>query len=218
MKPVQVLEKLDSQFLALRHQLNVCVGIAERRCLRTGNHLIDAVELFHQALLDQTDSPHHSVDDDPGAAALSIFDQHASAAVADQHQFFKVQVLGLRQLEVVHAKNVGIGSKRLALLPVKAEVMFQHSVGTASLGPESPGIGVGGVGQRQLASQCPVRPPARQPTANGGGPERVEAVSQMTEHRAATGTAASRCRTPRNGCSSGRFHPGRWVVCRFGCW
>ncbi|MNV00423.1 hypothetical protein D3C71_905840 [compost metagenome] len=191
-KPVEVLEKLDSDFLALRHQLNVCGGIAERRGLRTGNHLIDAVEVFHQALLDQSDPPYPSVDDDPGAAALSIFDQHASAAVADQHQFFKVQVLGLRQLDVVHAKNVGIGSKRLALLPVKAEVMFQHSVGTAGLGPDAPGVGIGSVGQRQLASQRPIRPPAWQPAANGGGPERVEAVSHVAEHRAATGSASCR--------------------------
>ena len=123
---------------------------------------------------------------------MSIFDQQASSAVADQHQFFKVQILGLRQLDVVHANSVGIGSKRWALFLINAEVMFQHGVGAVGLGPESPGVGIGGVGQGQLASQRPVGPPAWQPAANGGGPERVETVSHMTEHRAAAGTAACR--------------------------
>ena len=185
---LKILEKLDSHFLALRHQLHVCSGIAVVRGVRTGHQLIDTVEMCHQSLSGQFDPPHRAINDDPGAAALKVFDLRAFSAMAEQHQLFKVQVQGLCKFDVVHAGGVDFGTKGGTLVQFKFEVVPQDRVGAVGLGLQPPGVGVDGVGQGQLAAQGPVGPPAWQPAANRGGPQRVEAVSQMPEHRAATGT------------------------------
>ncbi|MNF74576.1 hypothetical protein D3C84_566140 [compost metagenome] len=189
MKLVKVLDKSFSYLCPLRHQLHVCGCIAVGRSVRSGNQLTDTVHMLHQTLLDQADSPHRALGDDPGAATLKVFDLHALSAMAEQHQFFKVQVLGLCKVDVVHAGDVGVGSKGLALVGFEVEVVLQGGVGAAGLGFESSQVSLGRIGQGQLPAQGPIRPPARQHSPNGRRPQRVQAVGHVPEHCTAADTA-----------------------------
>ncbi|MNS11145.1 hypothetical protein D3C72_426790 [compost metagenome] len=189
-KVVKLLEEVFAYFLALRHQLDVCGGIGERRHVGTRNELIDAVQVLDQTLLGQNHSANRAVDDNPGAATLNVFDHGAFSAMAVLHQFFQVQVLVLCELDIVRAGEVDLGSRRSLRIRRGIEVVVQQGVGGAGLGIESPGVGVGGIGQGQLTTQGAIGPPAWQPAANGGRPQRVQPVSHVAEHRTATGTTA----------------------------
>ncbi|MNO60792.1 hypothetical protein D3C76_514190 [compost metagenome] len=146
--------------------------------------------MFHQPFLGQVDPPHRTVDDDPGAAALDVFDLHAFAAMAIQHQLIEIQVLGLGKVDIVRAGDIGTGAKGWALLEFEAEIVLKQGVVAAGLGIEPRPVGLGGIGQGQLPAQGAVGPPARQPAANGGRPEWVKPVGHVPEHRATAHAAA----------------------------
>ncbi|MNN91680.1 hypothetical protein D3C81_2098240 [compost metagenome] len=106
MQVIKLLEKFFAYLLTLRHQLYVSGGIGERRRVGTRNELIDTVQVSDQTLLGQCDPANRTVDDDPGAATLNVFDQGAFSAMAELHQFFQVQVLVLCDIDIVRAGEV----------------------------------------------------------------------------------------------------------------
>ncbi|MNM55413.1 hypothetical protein D3C81_665510 [compost metagenome] len=190
MELIEVFEKVLANLLELGQELQIRSDIGARRRVRAGYQLIDTVELLHQPFLDQADPLHRAVCDEPGAAALKVFYLCAFAAMAVQHQLIEIQVLGLGDVDIARAGSIGTGAKGRALPQFKAKVVLQRLVAAAGQGIELSGVGVSGVGQGQLPAQGTVRPPARQPAANGGRPERVEPVGHVPKHRATSDAAA----------------------------
>ncbi len=115
---------------------------------------------------------------------MNVFDLHAFAAMAVQHQLIEIQVLGLGKVDIVRTGDVGSGARGRALIGFEGEVVLQRGVAASGLGVQPPGVGVGGIGQGQLSTQGPIRPPARQPAAYGDRPEWVQSIGHVPKHRA----------------------------------
>ncbi|MNT45493.1 hypothetical protein D3C72_1820800 [compost metagenome] len=77
--------------------------------------MFDPVETFHQSLPGQVDPAVQAVDDNPGAAALLVYDLGAIVAMTQHHLLFKGQVQSLCGFDVVQAGKIDSGAMCRAL-------------------------------------------------------------------------------------------------------
>ncbi|MNY06796.1 hypothetical protein D3C86_1395690 [compost metagenome] len=112
---VEFLEKSFSNRLALGHQFQMGGGIVDRCRVQTGDQLFDPVETFQQSLPGQVDPAVQAVDDNPGAAALLVYDLGAIVAMTQHHLLFKGQVQSLCGFDVVQAGKIDSGAMCRAL-------------------------------------------------------------------------------------------------------
>ncbi|MNO77336.1 hypothetical protein D3C76_684420 [compost metagenome] len=141
-------------------------------------------------MIDEKDPLLLAIGDHEGIITLHVLEYTPFVAMCQGRQFDQRLIVPVDYFDVAETGCIGGWQQVRAGFDGAAVVPVQRCVSALDPGLDLRRQVIGGFGQFMVTTKHPIGPPAWQSLANGGRPERVEGVRQMSEHATTTQPAA----------------------------